>query len=55
MRRLYPLIGRYFAHATPEITMVLDAKELKAHLDSPFELDAYAPDLQARPFIAVHP
>jgi hypothetical protein len=39
MRRLYPLIGRYFAHATPEIKRVVSASELKAHLDVPFQLE----------------
>ena len=55
MRRLYPLIGRYFAHATPEIKKVLSAHDIKAHLDGPFELETYSRDLPTAPFMAQHP
>lgn len=55
MRRLYPLIGRYFAHATPEITRVIPASEIRARFDSPFDLDNLASDLPTRPFVAQHP
>jgi hypothetical protein len=55
MRRLYPFIGRYFAQGTPEIRKVISPSELKQHLDAPFDLEPYARDLPARPFVAQHP
>ncbi len=55
MRRLYPLVGRYFAHATPEITHVVGAAAIKARLDAPFELSELADGLSSQPFVAAHP
>ena len=55
MKRLYPLIGRYFAHGTPEITKIMDASQLKARLDAPFDLDKLASGLATQPFVAQHP
>ncbi len=55
MRRLYPIIGRFMAHATPEIAHVLSMSEVKALLDAPFDLDRLAADLATSPFVAHHP
>ncbi|HWC39315.1 MAG TPA: hypothetical protein VG476_12335 [Acidimicrobiales bacterium] len=55
MRRLYPVVGRYLARATPEIRKVVSPSELEQQLDAPFEVDAYTRDLPARPFVAQHP
>ncbi len=55
MRRLYPLMGRYIARATPEVIKVIPANHVHAHFDAPFRLDTYIRDLPHTPFIAVHP
>ena len=55
MRRLYPLIGRYVIHGTPELALTLGRDEIRSHLDAPFDLDSYAAQVDVRPFIAEHP
>jgi hypothetical protein len=55
MKSLYRPIGRYFAHGTPEVTKIMDAGQLQARLDAPFDLDKLAAGLATRPFVAQHP
>ena len=55
MRRLYPLIGRYIIHGTPELAITLGRDEIRSHLDAPFDLDNYAAQVDVRPFIAERP
>ena len=55
MRRLYPLIGRYVIHGTPELAKTLGRDEITSHLDAPFDLDAYATQVDVQPFIAQRP
>ncbi|HEY7051829.1 MAG TPA: hypothetical protein VH496_06795 [Mycobacterium sp.] len=55
MRRIYPFIGRLFARQTAEIGLLIDAKELHARLDRPFEVEELTAGLGNETYCVTHP
>jgi hypothetical protein len=55
MRRLYPLIGRLFAHQVSEIRLVIDRHDLHERLDRRFDITDLTQGLSTATFIAAEP
>lgn len=55
MRRIYPLIGRLFAHQTAEISLLTDPKALHARLDRPFDVEELTADLNNETYLVTRP
>lgn len=55
MRRLYPLIGRFFARQTAEISMLVDPAALHARLDRPFDVAELTAGLRNETYLVAHP
>ncbi|CAM4313247.1 hypothetical protein MB901379_00185 [Mycobacterium basiliense] len=55
MRRLYPLVGRFFARQTYEISLLVDTEKFRARLDRPFDVEELAAGLANETFLAARP
>lgn len=55
MRRIYPFVGRLFAHQTAEISLLVDPKALHARLDRPFDVEELTADLDNETYLVTHP
>ncbi|MGV0642165.1 hypothetical protein [Mycolicibacterium sp. XJ879] len=55
MRRIYPLIGRFFARQTAEISLLIDPEALHARLDRPFNVGELTADLSNETYLVTHP
>ncbi len=55
MRRIYPLIGRFFARQTAEISLLIDPKALHARLDRPFNVEDLTAELTNETYLVTHP
>lgn len=55
MRRLYPVVGRFFARQTYEISLLVDVAKFRARLDRPFDVDELAAGLTNETFVAALP
>jgi hypothetical protein len=55
MRRLYPWVGRVFAHQTAEISLLIDPAKLRARLDRPFAVEELTAELNNETYLVTHP
>ncbi|QQW33722.1 hypothetical protein [Mycobacterium marinum] len=55
MRRLYPVVGRFFARQTYEISLLVDVAKFRARLDRSFDVDELAAGLTNETFVAALP
>jgi len=55
MRRLYPLIVRFFAYQTAEIGLLVDPARLRARLARPFDVAELTAGLRNETYLVAHP
>ncbi|MGV0715993.1 hypothetical protein ABQE93_11375 [Mycolicibacterium sp. XJ662] len=55
MRRIYPLIGKFFARQTAEISLLIDPSALHARLDRPFRVEELTAGLDNETYLVTHP